>query len=116
MGALCCGVETLRIFKVPLCVGSVLWCEDFETFQISPVCELCAVVCEDFENFQSSSVCGLCTVVCDDFENFQSSPVCVERLIIFAKIPIGIFSLYWRDWFFRVKNPCAGDFPPVVEH
>ena len=42
--ALCCGVEALKFFKVPLCVDSVLWCGGFEIFQSSPVCEPCAVV------------------------------------------------------------------------
>ena len=49
-------VETLKIFKVPLCVGSVLWCvETSKIFQRAPVCW-------DFENLQSSPVCGLFTV------------------------------------------------------
>ena len=35
------------IFHLPLCVGPVPWCEDFEKFQSVPVCGpvgLCAVV------------------------------------------------------------------------
>ena len=72
------------------------------------MCGPCVVMCGDFENFESFPVCGLYAVVCGDLENFQNSPVCgpvLERLIIFKKIPIGIFSLYWRDCFFRVKIP-----------
>ena len=69
-------VETLKNVKVPLCVGFM--------------------VCGDFDNFESFPVCGLYAVVCGYLENFQNSPVCgpvLERLIIFKKIPIGIFSL-----------------------
>ena len=82
---LCC-VKTLS-FKVPLCVGSILWRVRTLSFQSSPVCGPCAVVCGDFEifhkiplcvgpvlwcvrtwSFQSSPVCGLCAVACEDFE------------------------------------------------
>ena len=69
MGPVVWCVETLKIFKVPLCVGPVV-CGDFEYFQNSPVCGPCgvgSVLCGDFENFQNSPVCGPCT---GDFENF----------------------------------------------
>ena len=93
-----------------MCGPCVVVCGDFEIFQSSPVCGPCVVVCGDFENFQSSPVCGLCTFVCRDFEIISKYSVCalycgVWRLVFHEKIPIGIFSLYWRDWFFRVKIP-----------
>ena len=42
--------------KVPLCVGPVLWCGDFEIFQSSPVCGPCT---GDFAKKKTKSlVCG----------------------------------------------------------
>ena len=74
-------------FKVPMCVGSMLWRVRTLSFQSSTVCGPCAVVCGDFEifhkvpmcvdpvllrvrtlSFQSFPVRGFCEVACKDFE------------------------------------------------
>ena len=74
--------EDFGIFKVPLCVGSVLWCVGtLEFFKVHcvygpcvVVCGPCVVVCGDFEIFQSSHVCSMLWFV--RTLSFQSSPVC----------------------------------------
>ena len=89
MWALWC-VETLKIFKVPLCVGPVL-CGDFENFSKFP-CVWALWCVETLKIFQNSPVCGHCAVyfvetlkifkitlcgglvVCGDFENFSKFP------------------------------------------
>ena len=59
-------METLKIFKIPLCVGPLL-CGDFENFSKLPcVWALCCV--ETLKIFQSSPVCGPCA---GDFEIFS---------------------------------------------
>ena len=59
-------METLKIFKVPLCVGPVV-CEDFENFSKFPC--VWAGDFEIFSKFQSFPVCGC--VGCKDFETFK---------------------------------------------
>ena len=79
--------------KVPLCVGPVLCCGDFEIFSKLPcvwalycgvgtlkffkvpLCVGHVLRCGDFEIFQSS-LCVGSKLCCGDFEIFQSSPVC----------------------------------------
>ena len=58
-------VDNLKIFKVTLCMCSVVCC-----------------VCGDFVNFQCCFVCGLCVVVCGDFEFFKKSPGTVTDLVV----------------------------------
>ena len=93
-----CAVRRLRkLFKVPLCVGSVV-CGDFENFSKFPcVWALCCV--ETLKIFKVPLCVG--SVVCGDFENFQSSPVCGDFEIFLKN------SLYWG---FPVCGPCTGDF------
>ena len=63
MGSVPLCVETLKIFKVPMCVGSMVWyVETLKNFKV-PLC-VGSVVCGDFEKFQSPTVCGHCAVVC----------------------------------------------------
>ena len=92
---------TLKIFKVPLCVGSVLWC--VETLKICK--ELlcvdsllwCVGTLKNFPKIKKS--------MCWDF-----FPV-LERLIIFKKIPVlGIFPCAGEIGFFRVKIPVLETF------
>ena len=53
-------------FKVPPCVGSVLWCVGTLRFSKFPC------VCGDFEFFNVPlCVCGPCVVVCGDFAFFK---------------------------------------------
>ena len=44
-------VGTLKFFKISLCVGPVLWCVKTLSFSKFPVCGPCVVVCGDFEIF-----------------------------------------------------------------
>ena len=80
-------VETLKIFKISLCVESV--------------------VCGDFENFQGSPACRVCGVWC--METLEI----LQRLFFSVR---SLVPLCWRDCFFT-KNPCAGDFSktPLLE-
>ena len=81
MGTVLWCVETLRFFKVPLCVGTVRTL----SFQSSPRCGLCALVCEDFEIFHKALLCacGPCTVVCEDLE-FSEFP-CVGSVLVLCE-------------------------------
>ena len=116
----------------PLCVGSVLWCKDFEIFIDSPVCVcgFCTVVWRLW-NFHKSPVCrfctvvwrlkishkyhvcGLCIVVCWELEIFQSS-LCIdfvlERLTSSWKNPYRDFSpVLGRLIFYGSKSLCWCD-------
>ena len=66
-----------KIRKNSLCVGAVVWClETLNIFKV-PLC-VGPVVCGAFENFQSSPVCGPCAV---DFAKKKLSPWCVGNSI-----------------------------------
>ena len=96
-----CDVWRLWVFKVPLCVGSVLWGVRILSFQSSPFCGLCALARENFELSKFPYVWALCCNVWGLWV-FQSSPV-YETL-----------SLCWRDWVFTKKSLYWG-FSPVLE-
>ena len=104
---MCCGVCTRWSFSNLALYCGVLGLWNFSKF--SYVCD-CAY-CNDKIN--SLPVLERLTFFCKLFMGIFVTVL--EILIIFKKIPIGIFSLYWRDWFFWGKNPYR-DFPPVLEH
>ena len=66
-------------FKVPMCVGSMLWRVRTLSLQRYPVCGPCAVVCGDFEIFKFPTVRGSCAVVSGEFVRFSKFP-CVRAL------------------------------------
>ena len=100
-------VGTLKIFKVPLCVGSLLWCVmTLKNFKVT-LCVGSVLWCGDFENFQRAPVC----------EDFKKNPCAgdffpvLERLIILEKIPVlGFFPCTGEIGFFRVKIPVLEKF------
>ena len=83
-------VETLRFFKVLMCVGSMLWLVRSLSFGSSPVCGpcKCAVVCGDCDIFHKAllcvgrvrTVCGLHDVACENFE-FSKFSWCVSSVL-----------------------------------
>ena len=77
--------------------------------------------CEETLDFFKVSMCVDFVLYCGEtLDLFRSSPVCDPGAgdIDYLKEEKSYrnFPLYWRDCFFQVKNPCAGDFSPVVEH
>ena len=90
-------VETLRFFKVSLCVVPVLWCVRNLNSQKSPRCGLCAVVCEDFE-FSSSHLCGLYAVACEDFEFSKFPCMCELCAVACEDSEFSKFPRVWADW------------------
>ena len=100
--ALWCGVESLLFFKVPLCVGSVVWCKEFDFFKV-PMCVDAVLWWEDVELLSDFPRCAYCASV-------DVSTV-VERLLTFQKKSLcwGFFPCGGEIYYFR-KNPCAGGF------
>ena len=99
--ALWYGMESLNFFKVPLCVGYVVWCGEFDFFKV-PLCVGSVVWCVEFDFSQSSPVCGCRTVLWEDFELFRFPWVWV---LVWA------FPLWWRDCLLSKKIPVLGIFP-----
>ena len=64
-------------FKVPMCVGSMLWRVRTLSFQSSTVCGPCAVVCGDFEIFHKVPLRVGPVLWCVRTWSFHSSPVCM---------------------------------------
>ena len=103
-------VETLKIFKVPWCVGFVL-CGDFENFQSSPVCGLCTVWCvETLKIFIVPWCVGLW--------NFSKFPCVWDFVPVLERLSFHKKSLYWgfspvleRLVFSGQKSLCWGFFP-----
>ena len=136
MGIVLWCVETLRLFIVPLCVGSVLWCVRTLRFWKCPcVWALCCGMWGLWD-VQSSPVCGLCVVVCAWRLWFFKRPMCVSilkfcpctgEIDFFTKNPYtgrgnnflvcGHCVVVCGDFeFFKVPLcvklcPCTGDFP-----
>ena len=82
-------VETLKIFKLPLCVGSVLCCV-WRLWRFSYFPGVWG-----FDIFQSSPVCGLCGVVWGDFEIFSKFPCVWDFAPVLERLSFHKKSLYW---------------------
>ena len=111
--ALCCGVWGLWIFRVPLGVGSVLWCVKTLGFKV-PMCVGSMLWRVRILSFQSSPVCGPCAAVCGDFEIFHKAPLyvgpvlCCMRTWNFQSYPVYSIGLCCGAWGLWVPMTVCG--------